>query len=45
MQVPRLGTESELQLPAFTTPYQHGTQAESETHTTGHSNTGSLTTE
>ena len=36
MEVPRLGVESELQLPAYTT-------ATSATYTTAHGNTGSLT--
>ena len=40
MEVPRLGVESELQLPQ---PQQHGIQATSVTYTTSPGNAGSLT--
>jgi len=43
MEVPRLGVESELQLPAYTTATQHQIGAASAACTTAHSNTGSLT--
>ena len=41
MEIPRLGVELELQLPAYT--MQHQIQAISMTYTTVHSNAGSLT--
>ena len=43
MEVPRLGVESELQLPAYPTAQQHGIWAVSANHTTGHGNSRSLT--
>ena len=42
MEVPRLGVESELQLPPTSQTQQHQIQATSATYTTAHSNTGSL---
>ena len=43
MEVPRLGVESELQLPVYTTAQQCGIRAASSTYTTAHGNAGSLT--
>ena len=42
MEVPRLGVESELQLPAYTQPQEHGIRAASATYTTADDNAGSL---
>jgi len=42
MEIPKLGVESELQLPAYTRATAV-IGAESAAHTTAHSNTGSLT--
>ena len=43
MEVPRLGVESELQLPAYATATQCQIGAESATYTTAHGNTEWLT--
>ena len=43
MEVPRLGSKSELQLRPAVQPQQHGIQAKSVTYTTAHSNARSLT--
>ena len=43
MEVPRLGVESELQLPAYTAPQQRRIRASSATYTTAHGNARSLT--
>ena len=43
MEVPRLGVESELQLPAYTTATVIQIQATSATYTTAHGNAGSPT--
>ena len=43
MEVPRLGVEPELQLPAYTTAIATGIQAASATYTIAHGNAGSLT--
>ena len=43
MEVPRLGTESELQLSSTPQPQQHQIQAPSATYMTAYSNTRSLT--
>ena len=43
MEIPRLGVESELQLPAYATAIQHQIRAISATYTTAHSNAGSST--
>ena len=43
MEVPRLGVQSELQLPAYTIATALGVQATSATYTPAHSNAGSLT--
>ena len=43
MEVPRLGVESELQLLVYTTTTATEIRAASETYTTVHGNTGSLT--
>ena len=40
MEVPRIGVESELQLPAYTTATGRGNQLTSATYTTAHHNTG-----
>ena len=42
MEVPRLGVESELQLPAYTTAIAMWDPATSVTYTTARSNAGSL---
>ena len=42
MEVPRLGIESELQLPAYTTATAMWDLSVSVTYTTAHSNSGSL---
>ena len=44
-EVPRLGVELELHLPAYPTATATPNPAASETYTTAHSNSGSLTTE
>ena len=43
MEVPRLGFESELQLPAYTTATATQDRATSATYTAAHGNTGYLT--
>ena len=44
MEVPRLGVQVELQLPAYTTATtKHRIRAASVTYTTAHCNTGPLT--
>ena len=43
MEVPRLGVESELQLPAYTTTTETRDPGMSATYTTAHGNAGSLT--
>ena len=43
MEVPRLGVELELQLPAYTIATATWIQATSTTYTTTHGNAGSLT--
>ena len=43
MEVPRLGVESELQLPAYTTATAMQIRATSATFIAAHGNTGSLT--
>ena len=43
MEVPSLGVNSELQLPAYTTATQHRIQATSMTYTTANGNTRSPT--
>ena len=43
MEVPRLGVESELQLPAYATATAMTDQATSVTYITAHGNTGSST--
>ena len=43
MELPRLGVESELQLPAYTQPQQCQIRATSATYTTAHSTAGALT--
>ena len=42
MDVPRLGVELDLQLLAYTKPYQHEIQAMSVTDSTAHGNPGFL---
>ena len=43
IEVPRLGVQWELQLPAYTTAKQRGIQATAGTYTTAHSNARYLT--
>ena len=42
VEVPRLGVQLELQLPAYTTATQHGIGAASATYITAHGNASSL---